>query len=113
MAIDRGEAVSPRRSAAMMKLLARTIPKRPDPKAPIDQVAGFLGEDLPHGAKLWSKAGWTSSVKHDAAIVRLPSGRRFILVVFTRGDAAVRSRRILPFIGRHVAAAIGSRNAQK
>src|SRR5262249_30753853 len=100
LAIDRGEAGSPRRSTAMMKLLARTIPRRPNPKAPTDQVAGFLGQDLPQGTKLWSKAGWTSTVKHDAAIVDLPSGRRFILVVFTRGDAAARSSRILPFIGK-------------
>ena len=108
LAILRGEAVNRRRSAAMMKLLARTIPGRVDPKAPIDQVVGFLGQNLPKDTKLWSKAGWTSTVKHDAAIVQLPSGRRFILVAFTRGHVAAQSRQILPFIGHRVASLLRS-----
>jgi hypothetical protein len=106
LAIFDGEAVNRRRSAAMTKLLARSIPEKIDPKAPMDQVVGFLGQDLPKGSKLWSKAGWTSTVKHDAAIIHLPSGRRFILVAFTRGFAAARSNQILPFIGRRVAASL-------
>ncbi len=106
LAIERGEAVNKRRSAAMMKLLARPIPAKADPQVPFDQVFGFLGEGLPRGSRLWSKAGWTSQVKHDAAIVRLPDGRKFILAVFTRGEAQARSVRILPFIAREVAAAL-------
>ena len=102
LAILRGQAVNRRRSASMMKLLTRSIPDRVDPKAPVDQVTGFLGQDLPRKAKLWSKAGWTSTVKHDAAIVQLPNGQRFILVAFTRGHVAAQSRQILPFIGRRV-----------
>ncbi len=103
LAIERGEAVNRRRSAAMKKLLARPIPAKPDPKTPFDQVFGFLGQGLPQGSRLWSKAGWTSTVKHDAAIVRLPNGRKFILVVFTSGEPQARSKRILPFIARRVA----------
>ena len=72
LAILHGEAVNRRRSAAMMKLLTRTVPGKVEAGAPMDQVAGFLGQELPKGAKLWSKAGWTSTVKHDAAIVQLP-----------------------------------------
>ena len=44
---------------------------------------GFFGEGLPPGSRLWSKAGWTSETRHDAAIVALPDGPRFILVAFT------------------------------
>jgi len=106
LAIERGEAVNKRRSAAMMKLLARPIPAKSDPQAPFDQVFGFLGEGLPRGSRLWSKAGWTSQVKHDAAIVGLPNARKFILTVFTSGEAQARSTRILPFIARRVAAAL-------
>jgi beta-lactamase class A len=105
LAIERGEAVNRHRSIAMMKLLARPIPAKADPQAPFDQVFGFLGEGLPRGSRLWSKAGWMSVVKHDAAIVRLPDGRKFILTVFTSGKAQARSTRILPFIARRVAAA--------
>lgn len=106
LTIHDGEAVNRRRSAAMMKLLARPIPAKGQPENLAGQVSGFLGESLPKRSQLWSKAGWTSAVKHDAAIVRLPSGRKFIAVVFTKGKAAAQSRRILPFIGRQLAAAV-------
>ncbi len=67
-----------------MTLLAR-------PLAPLreeeNQVKEFIGEALPADAKLWSKAGWTSEVRHDAAYFELPSGKKIILVIFTRGTA--------------------------
>ena len=107
LAILHGEAVNRRRSAAMMKLLTRTAPGKVEAGAPMDQVAGFLGQELPKGVKLWSKAGWTSTVKHDAAIVQLPDGSKFIAVVFTKGPVAAASRAILPFIGKRLAAALG------
>ena len=106
LAIVRGEAVNRQRSLAMMKLLARPIPVKADPWVPFDQVLGFLGKGLPRGSRIWSKAGWTSTVKHDAAIVHLPNGRKFILAVFTSGNAQAHSKRILPFIARRVAAAL-------
>jgi hypothetical protein len=39
------------------------------------------------GAKLWSKAGWTSRSRHDAAYVELSDSRKFIIVVFTEDHA--------------------------
>jgi beta-lactamase class A len=69
---------------AMMNFLARPLsPPREDE----NQVKEFLGASLPADAKLWSKAGWTNEVRHDAAYVELPNGRKFILVIFTRGTA--------------------------
>ena len=50
--------------------------------APENQ-ARFTGPVLPRGAKLWSKAGWTSQTRHDAAYIELPGGAKFVLVVFT------------------------------
>ena len=41
-----------------------------------NQVKEFLGESLPAGSKLWSKAGWTSEVRHDAAYIELPNGKK-------------------------------------
>lgn len=41
---------------------------------------------LPAGAKVYHKTGWIESVVyHDAAIVALPSGRLYVLVVLTGG----------------------------
>ncbi len=75
-----GRCVTPQRSAAMLALLARD-PATTDPDP--DNQAKFTGPALPPGAKLWSKAGWTSQTRHDATYIELPDGNRFILVIFT------------------------------
>ena len=77
-------AVSPAVSDAMMALLDR--PLNP-PRADENQVKEFIGESLPAGSREWSKAGWTSEVRHDAAYIELPNGRKLILVIMTRGTA--------------------------
>jgi beta-lactamase class A len=82
--ILRRHAVSTAASDAMMKLLER--PLNP-PTKDENQVKEFLGESLPEGSKLWSKAGWTSEVRHDAAYIELPDGKKVIFVAFTRGPA--------------------------
>lgn len=82
--IVRRRAISPAASDAMMKLLER--PLNPLTKDE-NQVKEFFGEALPEGSKLWSKAGWTSEVRHDAAYIELPDGRKLIFVAFTRGPA--------------------------
>src|SRR5204863_3997389 len=82
--IVRRHAISPQASDAMMSLLERPLaPPRPTE----NQVKEFFGESLLSGAKLWSKEGDTSEVRHDAAYVELPSGRKFIVVILTRGAA--------------------------
>ncbi|HEX6097057.1 MAG TPA: serine hydrolase [Thermoanaerobaculia bacterium] len=83
----------------MMKLLER-------PLAPLreeeNQVKEFIGAALPEGARLWSKAGWTSEVRHDAAYVELPGGRKLVLVIFTRGIAE--DVTLIPAIAKNVLA---------
>ena len=82
--IATGHCVTPARSAEMMSLLARDpATKDPDP----DNQAKFTGPALPAGAKLWSKAGWTSQTRHDAAYIELPNGAKFVLVIFTTDHA--------------------------
>ncbi|MBI3876512.1 MAG: serine hydrolase [Verrucomicrobia bacterium] len=85
--IATGKCVTPKRSAEMMQLLSRDpAVKDKDP----DNQAKFTGPVLPAGAKLWSKAGWTSQTRHDAAYVELPNGAKFVLVVFTTDHAGER-----------------------
>jgi len=83
--IAAGQCVTAARSGEMMQLLARD-PATTDPDP--DNQGKFTGPALPPGAKLWSKAGWTSQTRHDAAYVELPNGAKFILVVFTTDHAA-------------------------
>ena len=57
--------------------------------AVLDLHRAFTGlalRDKP-GAKLWSKAGWTSQTRHDAAYIELSNGVRFVLVTFTTDHA--------------------------
>ncbi len=91
-----GRAVSAKRSAEMMGLLKRD-PLNPAAD-PDDQAHGFSGHALPPGAKLWSKAGWTSQVRHDAAYIELANGANFVLVIFTTDHA--KEREIIPSVGR-------------
>lgn len=97
--IVRRHAVSPEASDAMMALLARPLDP---PRKEENQVKEFIGESLPAGAKLWSKAGWTSEVRHDAAYIELPNGKKFVMVIFTRGIAD--DVTLIPFIAKRLLA---------
>jgi beta-lactamase class A len=100
--IVRHRAISPQASDAMLALLERPLsPPRPTE----NQVREYLGESLPGGTKLWSKAGDTSEVRHDAAYVELPSGRKLIIIVFTRGAAD--DKTLLPAVGKHLLNELG------
>ena len=95
-----GRAVSATRSAQMMELLKRDFSgTSPDND---DQGHGFTGIALQgmSGARLWSKAGWTSTTRHDAAYIELPNGAKFVLVTFTVDHA--NEREIIPTVARVV-----------
>jgi beta-lactamase class A len=93
-----GRAVTPGRSARMLELMKRDFAGKSDD--PDDQAHGFTGIALEPGARYWSKAGWTSTTRHDAAYVELPGGRKFVLVTFTTDFA--RERDIIPTVARRV-----------
>lgn len=104
-----GVAVSSGRSQQMMALLKRSLNSEDLPQdVEEDQVTGFLGGGLPQNAQIWSKAGWTSQVRHDAAYIELPDKPPYLLVVFTEGKAQAKSREILPFISQQFAGAINN-----
>ncbi len=100
-----GVAVSSGRSQAMMALLKRSLNDLPSDTEE-NQITGFLGGGLPENTQIWSKAGWTSQVRHDAAYIEIPEQRPYLLVVFTEGKAQAKSREILPFVSKLVAEAI-------
>ncbi len=62
--------------------------------------------DYRTNSQIWSKAGWTNQVRHDAAYIELPEQRPYLLVVFTEGKAQAKNREILPFISKKVAEAM-------
>ena len=97
-----GVTVSSDRSSQMMKLLKRSL--NPQDLAQYEgeenQVTGFLGEALPANAQIWSKAGWTSQVRHDAAYIEIPQLQPYLLVIFTKGKDNAKNNRILPSISQ-------------
>jgi predicted amidohydrolase YtcJ/beta-lactamase class A len=91
-----GQAVSPARSRRMMNLLHRDpLVQSADPD---DQATAFSGKSLPAGSQYYSKAGWTSTTRHDAAYIRLPNGSEYILVVFTVDNS--KQTDIIPFVSK-------------
>jgi beta-lactamase class A len=92
--------VSPARSDKMLELLKRDFSGKSGNTD--DQGHGFTGIALKdyEGARLWSKAGWTSKVRHDAAYIELPNGARFVVVTFTEGHS--NNRDIIPTVAEVV-----------
>ena len=81
--------VNEQRSNAMLELMSRDWSKLSND--PDNQAVAFTGKALIDnkmaGTKLWSKAGWTSRSRHDAAYLETPDGLKFVLVVFTENHA--------------------------
>lgn len=100
MEIVTGKIANAARTAAMMELLKREYTgQNSDPD---NQGLGFTGIALKgrEGFRLWSKAGWTSTTRHDVAYVEMPDGGRFVLTTFTSGHA--NEREIIPTVARLV-----------
>ena len=72
-----------------------------------DQAHGFTSIALSPGARLWSKAGWTSTTRHDAAYIELPNGARFVLVTFTTEHSS--ERQIIPTVARAIISEMSKR----
>ena len=99
-AIVGGIAVSSARSQAMMALMKRSLDLTELAANPENQVLGFLGEGLPEAARLWSKSGSMSRVRHDAAYIEMGDRPPYLLVVFTEGKSQSQDEELLPFISR-------------
>src|SRR3989440_1485359 len=98
--IATSRAVNQARSLQMMDLLKRDFSGTS--KDNDDQGHGFTGIALQGmtGVNLWSKAGWTSTTRHDAAYIELPNGVKFVLVTFTTDHA--NDREIIPTVAKVV-----------
>lgn len=101
-----GVAVTPERSRSMMELMQRSLDPSDLEADPENQVVGFIGGGLPQTAKVWSKAGLMSRVRHDAAYVELPDSQPFLLVLFTEGKSHSNNEAILPFITQQISEAM-------
>ncbi|MGL5942209.1 MAG: serine hydrolase [Waterburya sp.] len=102
-----GVAVSSERSQQMMQLLKRSLnPADLIVSQEENQITGFLSESLPSNAQIWSKAGWMSRVRHDAAYIEIPNLSPYLLTVFTEGKENAQNKNILPFISQSILEAL-------
>lgn len=97
-----GKIADETRTKKMLDLLRR------DPfvetKDTDNQGTGFSGKALIdmnlRDARVWSKAGWTSKSRHDAAYIETADGLKFVVVVFTENHA--NDRETIPTIVRKI-----------
>ena len=61
-----------------------------------NQIDGFIGEGLPTGSQIWSKAGWMSEVRHDVAWLQTSKGKEMLLAVFCQGKDLAKDTFLLP-----------------
>lgn len=99
-----GNIVGPERTKRMMDLMARD----PFNKKDDSQGSEFIGKTLVDlkltNAKLWSKAGWTSKVRHDAAYIDFGNGRKIVIAIFTENHA--NNKDIIPGIAEVIINAV-------
>lgn len=96
--------LSPPACHRLRTALARSLDLDERTADPENQVDGFLGEGLPANSKLWSKAGWMSQARHDAAWWSEPEGSTQLLVVFSVGAERANDNQLLPGIAKELAA---------
>lgn len=104
------QSVTAARSEQMLELMKRDWEgKVADAE---DQTHGFTSialQDLNlKGTKLWSKAGWTSTTRHDVAFLELPSGKKYVICIYTTDFA--KERNILPNIAKIILEELGKAN---
>ncbi|QYO65225.1 serine hydrolase [Leptolyngbya sp. 7M] len=105
-----GRIGDPETNRKMMDLLRR------DPfatgKNANSQATDFIGKALidlqARGVKLYSKAGWTSRARHDAAYIEMPDGNRFAIAVFTENHA--NEKQLIPDIAGLIIQKLGEKN---
>ncbi len=94
--------VSPPACKRLRTLLSRSLDERQRKENPENQIDGFLGEGLPKGTRIWSKAGWMSQVRHDAAWCCRPQGNPMLLVVFSQGKQNANDKVLLPALAKEL-----------
>ncbi len=100
-----GVTVSSDRSLKMMELLKRDVNSQAL-EVEENQITGFIGEGLPKNTQIWSKAGWTSQVRHDCAYIEIPERQPYLLVIFTEGKNHPSVKELIPFISSKIVEAM-------
>ena len=84
-ALMQNKLLTPANSKYLKTCLSRSLDLLERKNDPENQIDGFIGAGLPQESKLWSKAGWMSEVRHDAAWCQEQGQSPMLLVIFSQG----------------------------
>lgn len=90
-----GVSVTSARSQRMMDLL-----QCPPPVS--QQSSSSIGSGLPSIARVWSQAGISHQVRHEAAYIESESSHPYLLVVLTEGEENSANSEIIPFVSERI-----------
>lgn len=98
------EAIAPKASQQMLKLLARDLSQDwQSPKDYFNPVQYFFGEGLPQTTQLYSKAGWTSQGRHEVAYIVSNDGQKeYILSIFADHPSYAENQTFFPAVAKLV-----------
>ncbi len=102
--ISRGEIAGAAGTKEMLGLLSRDLTSEKPLEDMEPEDARLAGRRLPAGTRMWAKSGDAYDVHHLVARVALPSGREFVLAVFTKGVKTVPG--VIPRVYERVAARV-------
>lgn len=98
-----GHALNPVNNQRVLGHLKRDLLPSSWQGRPFNSIEGFLGQSLPSNTTFYSKAGWMSISRNDAAIIITPDGKtQYILVVFGDDKAFMDDDDIFPIISRTI-----------
>jgi hypothetical protein len=101
--IETGQAVSSEYSQRIKGFMKRNLDPGYWRNIEYNSVEGFLPEFLPSNAQVFSKVGWYSGSRQDAAIIYSPDGQtRYILVVFGEDENYAKDWKIFSEISKLV-----------
>ncbi|WP_290687796.1 MULTISPECIES: serine hydrolase [unclassified Haematobacter] len=83
----------------MQELLSRDFQRRDGPHEG-DQAATYLAGGLPDEMRCWSKAGNTSTARHDLLYGERPDGRSLLIAIMTEGSRAAADETLLTEFAR-------------
>lgn len=97
------QAISVDYSKRMKVHLNRSLASEEWKDKPFNSIEGFLGEYLPPDVHFFSKAGWTSGTRNDAAIIESPDGKtRYILVILGDDSTYADNDSFLPTLSKEI-----------
>jgi beta-lactamase class A len=91
-----GKTNTPARTQEMMNLMKRDW----EAQSGASGEPEFISTALKSGTKLWTKEGWTSKTRHDAAYLETPDGKKLVIVIFTENFS--QEKEIIPTIAKNI-----------